>query len=62
LTIEGAVMPLVWREHRVVAVTDEPPAAIADRLDAMAFTVVKLPAEIPAVPPTQLAELLGDLV
>jgi superfamily II DNA/RNA helicase len=62
LNIDGITIALVWREHRVAALTDDAPQAIIDRLESMAFTVVTLPKKVPTDPPAQLAELLGDLV
>lgn len=62
LEIDGVTIPLVWREHRVAAHTEELPPAIMDRLKSMAFTVITLPKDVPTDPPAQLAELLGDPV
>jgi len=62
LIFDNHVIPLVWREHRVAAVPlGFPPESIA-RLETMAFSVFILPNAVPSEPPTQLAELLGDLV
>ena len=62
LTVDGVTIPLVWREHRVAAVTEEISTDIIATLESMAFSVVHLPNNVPAEAPAQLAELLGDLV
>jgi hypothetical protein len=62
LVIDEVTVPLVWRDHRVAAVSQGFPSNVLSKLESMAFTVFVLPAEIPSEPPAQLAELLGDLV
>lgn len=62
LVIDEVSVPLLWRDHRVAAVSEGFPSNARSKLESMAFTVFVLPAEIPSEPPTQLAELLGDLV
>ena len=61
LNIDGMVLPLVWREHRVVAVPDNVSSEVIAKLESMAFTVFTLPKEMPSQPPAQLAKLLGEL-
>jgi hypothetical protein len=61
LSIDGVVLPLVWREHRVVAVPDNVSSEVISKLESMAFTVFILPKEMPSQPPAQLAKLLGDV-
>ena len=61
LKVDGVTIPLVWREHRVAALTEEVQAEITTKLDSMAFTVITLPKIVPTDPPPQLSELLGGL-
>lgn len=62
LNVDGVTIPLVWREHRVAAVTVGAPTEIVSKLESMAFSVITLPESVPTEPPAQLAVLLGDLV
>jgi hypothetical protein len=62
LVVDDQTIPLVWREHRVVAVPEGFPAELVAKLESMAFSVCTLPKELPSDPPPQLTELLGDLV
>jgi len=62
LNVDIVTVPLVWREHRVVALTEKVATHILAKLESMAFTVITLPKNVPTDPPAQLAELLGDLV
>jgi hypothetical protein len=62
LNVDGVTIPLVWREHRVAALTEEVSTDVIAKLESMAFTVVMLPRIVPIDPPAQLAELLGDRV
>ena len=62
LEVDEVAIPLVWREHRVAALTGDVPPGIIAKLESMAITVVLLPEIVPTDPPAQLAELLGDLV
>lgn len=62
LEVDGVTIPLVWLEHRVVALTEEIPPTTIERLESMAFTVISLPKNVPGDPPAQLTELLGDFV
>ena len=59
LDIDGLDVPLVWREHRVAAVLSGFPKALLLKLEAMAFSVVILPAQVPAEPTSELSALLG---
>jgi hypothetical protein len=60
VNIDGVDFPLVWREHRVIAVPDDASSEVLAKLESMAFTVFTLPKELPSDPPVQLAKLLGD--
>lgn len=59
LRLNGLVIPLVWRELRVAAITAEYPAEIVTKLEEMAFSVCQLPTVPPSEPLPRLAELLG---
>jgi hypothetical protein len=60
MSVDGVDLPLVWREHRIVAVPDGVSSEVVAKLESMAFTVFTLPNELPTDPPVQLAKLLGD--
>jgi hypothetical protein len=60
LSVDVVELPLVWREHRVVAVPDGASSELVAHLESMAFTVFILPKEVPTETPAQLAKLLGD--
>jgi hypothetical protein len=60
LDVDGVDLPLVWRQHRVVAVPDGASSELVAKLESMAFTVFTLPKDVPTEPPVQLANLLGD--
>jgi hypothetical protein len=59
LIIDGNVFPFIWREHWVIAVPQETPTEIMNKLENMAISVVTLPAQIPTEPLPRLTELLG---
>jgi hypothetical protein len=62
IIVDGLTVTLAWREHYVVAVpADFPPGLIA-KLEAMAFTVCRLPQDVPLEAPPELVAVLGDLV
>jgi Lhr-like helicase len=62
LVVDGRVVPLAWREHRVAAVLADFPNELIARLEEMAFTVCALPDIVPSEAPPELVEALGDLV
>ena len=59
LTVDGVTIPLIWREHRVAAITNDVPAETISKLESKAFFIFILPGEIPAEPPQELLEVLG---
>lgn len=59
LLAEGSEFWLVWKEHRVVAITETPNIETAQVLSDMAYDVVLLPASPPAEAPRKLLEALG---
>jgi hypothetical protein len=62
IVVDGQVIALAWREHRVAAVPANFPPEIIAKLEAMGFSVCELPDELPSEAPAELVELLGDLV
>jgi hypothetical protein len=59
LKVGGAVLPMVWPEHRVAAGIGVIPDAIREGGDALGFTVLAFPERPGDTPPPELVELLG---
>ena len=59
LHVGGVILPLVWREHRVVASPVQLSEAVQAQLTEMGFHLASLPEVPPDAPPTELKELFG---
>ena len=59
LKIDGAVLPLVWPEHRVAAAIGQVAGGVREAGEALGFAILALPHSPGDAPPPELAELLG---
>jgi len=62
IIVDGRSATLAWREHYVVAVSADFPPELVAKLEAMGFTVCRLPRSVPSEAPPELVAVLGDLV
>ena len=59
LTVGGATLPLVWRDHYAAAVVGAAAPAVMAAAGERGFSVVEIAEQPATLPPTQLSELLG---
>ena len=59
LTIEGVVVPYVWRSYLVCATTERLSDAVRNRVEALGYALAALPEAPGTEPPAELLSLLG---